>query len=234
MFWQGPWTSQSTPLWILMHTTTPSLKNYQWGYEISCLIHTHDGYGLHGATHIWMHDSLRLGHLSSTPLQMRKPMLFAFDTCFPRNLAKVYDNPHVLKCMNIFYAQMAKAVVPKLKHAISYCILLQVGRIRFVHIYKIYFIEVVFIWHYRNGFTVARFQIFFVYLNWTFNLCDTSLLTINKLACDMGTWSTCLIQIWLILPLTIVSMMIDPIPMALTTLLSPECTLRRAITLYEL
>lgn len=29
-------------------------------------------------------------------------------------------------------------------------------------------------------------------------------------------------------------MMIDPISMALTTLLSPKCTLRRAITLYEL
>lgn len=62
---------------------------------------------------------------------------------------------------------------------------------------KINFVQITFVWRNCNGFTIATMHSF--RLNWTFQSFDTCSLIENKLACNLGTWNTSLIQIWMIL-----------------------------------
>ena len=59
---------------------------------------------------------------------------------------------------------------------------------------------------------------------------NISLLTESKLAYNLGTWSTFVMQIMFILSPVLTPATIDPIPMAMATLSSPKRTLREEIT----
>ena len=76
-------------------------------------------------------------------------MLFAFDAhftkqrgCGTRKFANVHITYQVLEGMNTLHLQMAKAAVLKLKPAISYKRLQQVGYFCLVHLQKIDFIQI--------------------------------------------------------------------------------------------
>ena len=63
---------------------------------------------------------------------------------------------------------------------------------------------------------------------------DTNLLIESKLACNLGTWNTSLIQIRLTLSYTIVCTAMESTSMASSTLLSTKSKLRETITSYVL
>ena len=71
-------------------------------------------------------------------------MLFAFDLRFTKQkkyeariFAKVHTTYHVLEVMNTLHVQMAKATLPNFECAISRWRLHQIGRFRFMYLYKI-------------------------------------------------------------------------------------------------
>ena len=63
--------------------------------------------------------------------------------CKARKFANIHTTYHILEHM-ILHVEMAKAAVPKLECAIPHWRLHQIGRIRLVHLYKKYFVEVSF------------------------------------------------------------------------------------------
>lgn len=125
-----------------------------------CTTHGHYPYS---EAHVRIHDFQRLNRSPPPPVRKRCPLLFAFDAhfinqqrCWTRNFAEVHTTHHVMECMNTFYIKLAKAAVPKFKRVIFLWSLHQVGYFRFVHLYKNYFIKVIFVWCNRNGFTTKR------------------------------------------------------------------------------
>lgn len=112
--------------------------------------------------------------------------------CGVRNFIKVHVTYHVLKRMKIFHVQMVEAAVLKLKRTIFRWRLHKVGCIRFMHLYKIYFVQIVFMWrnhkHILQSLQDCKMHLF--RLNWIFKPFNTNLLSKRKLTCNLGTWST--------------------------------------------
>lgn len=104
----------------------------------------------------------------------------------------------------------------KLECTIARWSLHQTGCICSVHLRKIYFVQVAFVWHNCNGFVVANYYKTTVHVEMRFQNIQQK----SKLACNFGTWNASSLHIRLILPLTIPSTTIDPISIASTTLLS--------------
>ena len=93
----------------------------------------------------------RLGCSPFSLVWKRNLVLFVFDAhlakqrrCGTRIFVKIYVIHHVLKLMNTLHVQMTEVAVLKFKRTISRWCLYQIGHIHFMHLHKIYFVQVAF------------------------------------------------------------------------------------------
>ena len=170
---------------------------------------------------VLMELHMRFGRLPPPFVWKRSLMLFIFYAnftrqrwCKARKSAKAHTTHHVLEGINTLHVHMTKMVVSKLERAIFRWKLHQVGHFRFVQLkkidsYKLRSYGAIVMASPWQDLTNHSFR-----LNWTSKPFNASLFTKSKLAYNLNTWSTSLIQIWLILSSKIVSTIMNLIPIA--------------------
>lgn len=107
--------------------------------------------------------------------------------CRIRKFVKVHVTHHILERLNILHIQMTKVTIPKLKPCISYWRLHQDGRIHFVHLHKIYLVEVFSGGAIAMASSLQDLTMHLFRVNWAFKALITSLFTENKLTCNLDT-----------------------------------------------
>lgn len=127
-----------------MNTTIPFLIRCHEGYKIFCTVHE---CGSHRATYVGIQNIQRFGCSFISLVKKLSPVLFTFNArfanqqkCRARTFAKVPSTFLVLQRMNTFHFQKAEVAVHKLEHTTCRWKLRQVGRIRSMHLRKIYLI----------------------------------------------------------------------------------------------